>query len=60
MDQVADIDGQTYERNEAFLYGNVHSFIDENFDCSQTLIEGEVRGKTASIRNALHFLEIKK
>ena len=60
VDQVADIDGQTYERNEAFLYGNVHSFIGENFDCSQTLIEGEVRGKTASIRNALHFLESKK
>ena len=60
MDQVAEIDGQTHERAETFLYGNVHSFIDENIDCSQTLIEGGVRGKTASIRNAINFLESKK
>ena len=60
MDQVADIDGQTYERSQAFQYKNLTDFINGNPGCVQTLIEGEVPGKTASIRNALHYLESKQ
>lgn len=60
LDQVADFDGQTYERSAAFQYKSLSDFIGGNPGCPQTLIEGEVRGKTASIRSALHYLESKQ